>query len=269
MQAQHRIFKAICKAALVSFRVYKESIPACTWYLPVFQSLNAEKSKTKKRNHDTEPADFVKLFLNTYSAKPAQEGSKTRSAHSAGCSPFPRTPKRLRTTPQAAGHDFGFPHGLMKVGQPTTPGPGLGLQGASSTKALPKGQEDTGSGRRSRHSRVSSSRPCLEGGRGLEPLDPRSGKPDARPGTDASSRAIFTSQWMRCRSRSRSWNWSCSPLPARCSPRGWRIRAALGPRTRFRHHSHTTRFSAHAISQSEFPSRSQGKIHQIAEHRKA
>lgn len=68
---------------------------------------------------------------------------------------------------------------------------------------------------------MSSSRPCLEGGRGLEPLDPRSGKPDARPGTDASSRAIFTNQWMQ--RRSRSWNWSCcSSLPARRAQPGWR-----------------------------------------------
>lgn len=40
---------------------------------------------------------------------------------------------------------------------------------------------------------VSSSRPCLEGGRACWS---RSGKPDARPGTDASSRAIFTNQWV-------------------------------------------------------------------------
>lgn len=94
------------------------------------------------------------------------------------------------------------------------------MQGASSTKALPKGRP--GHGERP----AQPSQPCvlqqtLSGGReggGLEPLDPRSGKPDARPGTDASSRAIFTNQWMQ--RRSRSWNWSCcSSLPAQP---GWR-----------------------------------------------
>lgn len=119
-----------------------------------------------------------------------------------------------------------------------------------------------GSGRRSRHSRVSSSRPCLEGGRGLEPLDPRSGKPDARPGTDASSRAIFTNQWMRRRSRSRSW--SCCSSPS--SPRSARLQGSgrlRGPSTEFRHHSHSTSFSAHSTSKSECPIRIHSKIHEI------
>lgn len=117
-----------------------------------------------------------------------------------------------------------------------------------------------GSGRRSRHSRVSSSRPCLEGGRGLEPLDPRSGKPDARPGTDASSRAIFTNQWMRRRSRS----WSCCSSPS--SPRSARLQGSgrlRGPSTEFRHHSHSTSFSAHSTSKSECPIRIHSKIHEI------
>lgn len=117
-----------------------------------------------------------------------------------------------------------------------------------------------GSGRRSRHSRVSSSRPCLEGGRGLEPLDPRSGKPDARPGTDASSRAIFTNQWMRRRSRSRS----CCSSPS--SPRSARLQGSgrlRGPSTEFRHHSHSTSFSAHSTSKSECPIRIHSKIHEI------
>lgn len=144
----------------MSFRVYKESIPACTWYLPVFQSLNAEKSKTIKRNHDTEPADFTKLFLNTYSAKPAQERSKTRSARSAGRSPFPWTPKRLPTTSQAAGEDFWCPSGTDEAATP-----GLGWQEPPAQRCLPKAGAGR-SGGRSRGCRVSSSRPRLEGGRG-------------------------------------------------------------------------------------------------------
>lgn len=138
MQAHHQIFKAIYKAALVSFCVYKESIPACTWYLPVFQSLNAEKSKTKKRNHDTEPADFVKLFLNTYSGKPAQEGSKTRSARSAGRSPFPHGPKGSQQALGLQETISGFPHGLMKAGQPVTPGQGRVCREPRAQRPFPK-----------------------------------------------------------------------------------------------------------------------------------
>lgn len=160
---------------------------------------------------------------------------------------------------------FAFPHGLIKVGRPSTPGAGPGLQGASSTKALPEGQRGQGSGRRSRHSPVSSSRPCLEGGRGLEPLDPRSGKPDARPGTDASSRAIFTDQWMQ--RRSRSWNWSCCSSPGSPRSAGPEGSARLsGPGAEFRHHSHGTRFSAHTISKSDFPIRIRGEKKSVKSH---
>lgn len=123
---------------MVSFHVYKESIPACTWYLPVFQSLNAEKSKTKKRNHDTEPADFAKLFLNTYSGKPAQEGSKTRSARSAGRSPFPTAQKAPQQPLGLQETIFGFPHGLIKVGQPTTPDQGQVCREPPARRPFPK-----------------------------------------------------------------------------------------------------------------------------------
>lgn len=266
MQAHHQIFKAICKAALVSFCVYKESIPACTWYLPVFQSLNAEKSKTKKRNHDTEPADFVKLFLNTYSGKPAQEGSKTRSARSAGRSPFPHGPKGSRQPLGLQEMIFGFPHGLIKVGQPTTPGQGRVCREPPAQRPFPKAGEG-------RAAAAQLPQPCVlqqtlsggrEGGRrGLEPLDPRSlarsGKPDARPGTDASSRAIFTNQWMR--RRSRSWNWSCCSSPSSLCSAGLEGSGRLwGPSTEFRHRSHSRSFSAHTTSKSEFPIRIHRKI---------
>lgn len=188
----------------------KRAIPACTWYLPVFQSLNAEKSRTIKRNHDTEPADFIKLFLNTYSAKPAQERSKTRSARSAGRSPFPWTPKRLPTTSQAAGEDFWCPSGIDEAVTP-----GWVCREPPAPRCSPRASEGSAAGAAG----CPPADPVWREGGGLEPLDPRSGKPDARPGTDASSRAIFTVQWMRCRSRSRSWS-RCSSAGAQPGSRG-------------------------------------------------
>lgn len=153
---------------------------------------------------------MVKLFLNTYSGKPAQEGSKTRSARSAVCSPFPWTPKRIPTTPGAAGDDFWCPLGTDEGG-------------TTRDSREPPAQRSCQRPARAAGAAGAASAPCvlqqtLAGGReggGLEQLDPCSGKPDARPGTDASSRAIFTIQWMQCWSR--SWNWSC------CSSQpGWR-----------------------------------------------
>lgn len=66
---------------------------------------------------------------------------------------------------------------------------GLSRQGCHDGAVLEEGGERTAAV--THH--VSSSRPCLEGGRACWS---RSGKPDARPGTDASSRAIFTNQWV-------------------------------------------------------------------------
>lgn len=259
MQAHHQIFKAIYKAALVSFCVYKESIPACTWYLPVFQSLNAEKSKTKKRNHDTEPADFVKLFLNTYSGKPAQEGSKTRSARSAGRSPFPHGPKGSQQALGLQETISGFPHGLMKAGQPVTPGQGRVCREPRAQRPFPK----AGQGRAAAGAAAAAMCPPAdpvwrEGGGWSRSIPARSGKPDARPGTDASSRAIFTNQWMR----RRSWNWSCCSSPS--SPRSAGLEGSgrlWGPSTEFGHHSHSRSFSAHRTSKSESSIRIHRKIH--------